>query len=76
MTSGENFRPRLCEDRRRRLGQAQDFERPGAVRQAADEAALLERQDQPMDARLRAQVERLLHLVEGGAARRSPSGVR
>ena len=36
------------------------------VRQAADEAALLERGDQAMDAGLRAQVERVLHLVEGG----------
>ena len=36
-----------------------------AVRQAADEAALLERRDQPMNARFGAQVERVLHLVEG-----------
>ena len=34
--------------------------------EAADEAALLERGDQPVDAGLRAQVERVLHLVEGG----------
>ena len=34
--------------------------------QAAHEAALLERGDQPVDAGLRLEVERLLHLVEGG----------
>jgi hypothetical protein len=36
------------------------------VRQTADEAALLQRRDQPVDARLGRQVQRLLHLVEGG----------
>src|SRR3546814_382007 len=35
------------------------------MRQAADEAALLQRRDQPMDARLGLEVERVLHLVEG-----------
>ena len=38
--------------------------------QAADEAALLQRRDQPVDAGFRGQVQRLLHLVErGGDAR-------
>ena len=36
------------------------------VGQAADEAALLERRDQPVNARLGPQVQRILHLVEGG----------
>ena len=36
------------------------------VGQAADEAALLERRYQPVDARLGTQIERVLHLVEGG----------
>jgi hypothetical protein len=34
------------------------------MRQAAQEAALLQAGDQPVDARLRLQVQRLLHLVE------------
>src|SRR5262249_4207355 len=49
-----------------RVRQPDHLDRTRAVRQAADEAALLERGDQPVDARLRAQVERVLHLVEGG----------
>src|SRR3954469_8588761 len=48
------------------LRQLDDFNRTSAVGQASDEATLLERRDQAMDARLRAQVERILHLVEGG----------
>ena len=48
------------------LGQLDDLDRPGTVRQAADESALLQRNDQPMHARLRLQGERFLHLVEGG----------
>ena len=47
-----------------RLGQPGDLDGAGAVRQAADEAALLERGDEPVDAGLRPQVERILHLVE------------
>ena len=47
-------------------GQAQHLERAGAVGQAADEAALLKRNDQPVDAGFGAQIERVLHLVEGG----------
>ena len=53
--------------RRRSSGSraADDLEGAGAMRQAADEAALVERRDQPVDAGLGLQVERLLHLVEG-----------
>src|SRR5688572_29028207 len=46
------------------LGYLDDFERPGAVGQAADELALLERGDEAMDPGLRLEVERLTHLVE------------
>jgi hypothetical protein len=49
-----------------RGGHAQHFERAGPVRQAADEAAFLERHDQAVNARFGAQVERVLHFVEGG----------
>ncbi len=45
--------------------QLYDLQRAGAVRQSADEAALLEPADQAMDARFRAQPQRVLHLVEG-----------
>src|SRR5512138_3085383 len=51
---------------RLQLGQLDDLDGAGAVGQAADETALLERRDQAVDARLRAQIERVLHLVEGG----------
>ena len=44
---------------------AQDFQRAGPVRQASDEAALLQRRDQPVDAGFRPQIERFFHLVEG-----------
>ena len=40
--------------------------RIGRFSAAADEAALLERGDQAVDAGFRPQVERILHLVEGG----------
>src|SRR5690606_6332743 len=52
--------------RRRRdvLRLPQHFERAGAVGQAADEAALLERRDQAMHAGLALEVERFLHLLE------------
>ena len=72
MTLGENF----CAARRadgRRFRQAQHLDRARAVGQAADEAALLQRHDQAMDARFRAQVERVLHFVEGG---RNPLGLQ
>ncbi len=48
------------------LRQLDDLDGAGAVRQAADEAALLQRRDQAVDARFRAQIQRVLHLVEGG----------
>ncbi|MNI49218.1 hypothetical protein D3C73_1038180 [compost metagenome] len=51
---------------RRLFRQLHDFQRAGAVGQAADEAALLQRGDQAVDPRLGRQVQRLLHLVEGG----------
>src|SRR5258708_5026628 len=39
---------------------------PAAVRQAADEAALLQPADEAVDAGFRLEAERLLHLLEGG----------
>jgi hypothetical protein len=48
------------------LGQFDDFDRAGAVGQTADEAALLQRRDQAVDARLRPQFELFLHFVERG----------
>ena len=51
---------------RDRLGQPHDLERPGPMRQATDEPALLERRDQAMDPGLGPEIERLLHLVERG----------
>ena len=48
------------------FGQAQHLQRTGAVRQPANEAAFLKRRDQPMNAGFGREVERLLHLVEGG----------
>ena len=64
MTLGEKPRVRGVW-RRRRLRQPHHLDGAGAIGQAADEAALLERLDQPVDAGLGAQVERILHLVEG-----------
>ena len=66
MTEGENLPLRPpARARRGRFRQTQNFERAGAIGQAADEAAFLERENQPMNPRLRPQVERVLHLVEG-----------
>jgi len=48
------------------LGHAQHLERAGAVGQAPQELALLERADQAVDAGLRLEVQRLLHLLERG----------
>ncbi len=48
------------------VGQLDHLQRTGPVRQPADEAALLQRHDQAVDAGFRLQVERVLHLVEGG----------
>ena len=56
-------RPQPVADRIRQLDHL-DGARP--VGQAADEAALLQGRDQPVDARLGAQVEGVLHFVEGG----------
>ncbi len=47
-------------------GQLDHFDGARTVGQAADEAALLQRRDQAVNAGLGAQVERVLHLVEGG----------
>jgi hypothetical protein len=49
---------------RNRFGKLDHLDGTRAVRQAADEAALLERRDQTMNAGFGAQVERILHLVE------------
>ena len=51
---------------RDRFGQLDHLDGARPVGQAADEAALLQRRDQAVDAGFRAQVERILHLVEGG----------
>ncbi len=48
------------------IGQLDDLERAGALFHAAQEAALLQRSDQAMNARFRFEVERVLHLVERG----------
>ena len=50
----------------RKLRQLDHFDGAGAVGQAANEAALFQRGDEAVDAGLRAQIERVLHLVEGG----------
>ena len=49
-----------------RFGQLDHLDGARAIGQAADEAALLQRGDQAMDAGFRAQIERVLHFVEGG----------
>ena len=49
---------------RHRFGQLDHLDGAGAVWQAADEAALLQRRDQAVNAGFGAQVERILHLVE------------
>ena len=46
------------------LRQLDHFERPGPVWQAAQEATLLKRCDEPVDAGLGREIERFLHLVE------------
>ena len=48
-----------------RLGKLQDFQRAGPIGQAADEAPLLERGDQAVNAGLGPQVQRVLHFIEG-----------
>ena len=47
-------------------GSFTNLQRARTMRQAAQEAALLEPGDQAMDARLGLQPQRFLHLVEGG----------
>ena len=49
-----------------KLGQLDHLDRAGAIGQTANEAALLERGNEAVDARLRSQIERILHLIEGG----------
>jgi len=55
-----------------RIGQLQHFERARTIGQAAQEAAFLERADQPVDARFRLEAQRLLHFLE---RRRDAAGV-
>src|ERR1043166_7242978 len=47
-----------------RVGKPHHFDRARPVGEAPDEATLLERSDQAVDARLRSEVQRVLHLVE------------
>ncbi len=58
----EGSRPRLLQ--RGLLGKSQDFQSAGAIGQPANEATLFERHDEPVNARLRFEIERILHLVE------------
>ena len=64
MTLGENFRaafsPGAIE-----FGQPKHLKRARPVGQPADEAALLQRRDQPVDAGFRREIQRILHFVEG-----------
>ena len=48
------------------LGQFQHFQSARPVGQAADEVALLERADQPVNAGLGLEPERFLHFLERG----------
>src|SRR5216684_8540022 len=50
----------------RKLGQLDDLDGAGAIGKAANEAALFKGCDEAMDPGLRAQIQRILHLVEGG----------
>ena len=57
----------------RRFGHgAHDLDRPGAMFQSADEAALLQGFEQPMHARFRPDVQCVLHLVERGGVTLHP----
>src|SRR5688572_10808434 len=49
-----------------RIGKLHDFEGAGPIGHAPQEAALLERQDQAMDAGLGLEIEGFLHLLERG----------
>ena len=46
------------------LGQFNDLDRSGPVGEAADKAPLFQRRDQPVNARLGAQIKRVLHFIE------------
>jgi hypothetical protein len=48
------------------VGKAHDFQRAGAMWQAADKAAFLQCGHKPVDPRFRAQIQRDLHFVERG----------
>lgn len=48
------------------FGHFDNFNRAGAVGKAADKSALFQGGDQPMDARFRPQIKRILHFIEGG----------
>ena len=61
---------------RDRFGQLDHLDRARPVGQPADEAALFQRGDQPVNAGLGAQIERVLHLVEGRRNARLPSAAR
>ena len=65
ITLGENARRGAARPGETDSGSLIISMRAGAVRQAADEAALLQRRDQPVNAGLGPQIERVLHLVEG-----------
>ena len=64
MMLGENFLAALSPGAIE-SGSLQHFQRPRPVGQPADEAALLQRRDQPVDAGFRRKVQRILHFVEG-----------
>ena len=70
---GESARAARADAMSDRFGQLDHLDGARPIGQAADEAALLERGDQAVDARFRTQVERVLHLVEGGRHAGSPS---
>ena len=56
--------PRCMRARRHVVRQSDHFQRAGAVMPAAQEAALLQRRDQAVDARFGLELQRLLHLLE------------
>src|SRR3984957_7421301 len=58
----ELLQPWSCDGRR--FWQPQNFDRSGAIGQPTNEAALLERHDEPMNSGFRAQIQRLFHFVE------------
>src|SRR5262252_10648025 len=62
----ESARTTCADAVRNRLRQFDHLDGAGTIGQPANEAALLERRDQAMDPGFRTQIERVLHLVEGG----------